>query len=112
MKIVSDCFNFVTTMLSYHIKFINVLDTVYFIYVYPTVAAPRFWFGGRRTLDKISYMNSSQVLYCNGVAKISVLKRHSARIYSSKTFEKNFEKFIKQFAQKFKKFSKFFKTKI
>ena len=32
MKIVSDCFNFVTTMLSYHIKFINVLDThVYFI---------------------------------------------------------------------------------
>ena len=39
MKIVSDCFNFVTTMLSYHIKFINVLDThVYFIYVYLTVA--------------------------------------------------------------------------
>ena len=37
MKIVSDCFNFVTTMFSYHIKFINVLDThVYFIYVYLT----------------------------------------------------------------------------
>ena len=34
MKIVSDCFNFVTNMLSYHIKLINVLDThVYFIYV-------------------------------------------------------------------------------
>ena len=32
MKIASDCFNFVTTILSYHIKFINVLDThVYFI---------------------------------------------------------------------------------
>ena len=47
MKIVSDCFNFVATMLSYHIKFINVLDThVYFIYVYLTVA-PRFWLGGR-----------------------------------------------------------------
>ena len=75
MKIFSDCFNFVTTMLSYHIQFINVLDTnVYFIYVYLTVAAPRFWFKGRGTLDKISYMNSSQVLYCNGVAKISVLK--------------------------------------
>ena len=89
MKIVSDCFNFVTTMLSFHIKFINVLDTpVYFIYVYLTVAALRFWFGGGGTSDKISYMNSSQVLYCNGVAKISVLKRHSARMYSSKTFEK------------------------
>ena len=49
MKIVSDCFNFVTTMLSYHIKFINVLDThVYFIYVY---------IGGGRTSDKISYMS-------------------------------------------------------
>ena len=48
MKIVSDCFNFVTTILSYHIKLINVLDThVYFIYAYLTMAAPRFWFGGR-----------------------------------------------------------------
>ena len=110
MKIVSDCFNFVTTMLSYHIKFINLLDThVYFLYVYLTVAAPRFGLGGGGTSDKISYMNSSQVLYCNGVPKISVLKRHSARMYSSKTFVfKNFEKFIKQFAQKFKKFSKIF----
>ena len=71
MKIVSDCFNFVTTMLSYHIKFINVLDN----HVYLTVAAPRFWFGGGGTSDKISYMISSQVLYCNGVAKISVLKK-------------------------------------
>ena len=51
MKMVSDCFNFVTTMLSYHIKFINVLDTrVYFIYVYLTEAAPRFWFGGRKNI--------------------------------------------------------------
>ena len=31
------------------------------------------------TSDKISYMNSSQVLYCNGVAKISVLGGHSAK---------------------------------
>ena len=62
--------------------------------------------GGGGTSDKISYMNSSQVLYCKGVAKISVLKRYSARMYSSKTFENNFEKFIKHFAQKFKKFSK------
>ena len=42
---------------------------------------------GGRTSDKISYMNSSQVLYCNGVTEIKVLKRHSARMYSSKTFE-------------------------
>ena len=67
-----------------------------------------FRLGEGGTSDKISYMNSSQVLYCNDVAKISVLKRHSARMYSSKTFDKNFEKFIKQFAQKFKKFSKIF----
>ena len=38
MKIVSDCFNFVTTMLSYHIKFKN--------YVYLTGTAPKFRFWG------------------------------------------------------------------
>ena len=48
------------------------------------VAAQGFWLGG--TLDRISYMNSSQVLYCNGVAKISVLKGHSTKMDSSKTF--------------------------
>ena len=36
MKIVSDCFNFVTTMLSYHIKFKN--------YVYLTGTMPKFLF--------------------------------------------------------------------
>ena len=43
MKIVSDCFNFVTTVLTYQLsyKFKNILDThVYFIYVYLTGAAP------------------------------------------------------------------------
>ena len=43
MKIVSDCFNFVTTMLSY-IKFKN--------YVYLTKAEPKFWFGGRRNIEQ------------------------------------------------------------
>ena len=43
MKIVSDCFNSVTTMLSY-IKFKN--------YVYLTGAAPKFWFGGRRNIEQ------------------------------------------------------------
>ena len=53
MKIISDCFNFVTTMLSNHIKFKNVLDTyVYCIYVYLTEAAPGFWFGGRGNIGK------------------------------------------------------------
>ena len=89
MKIISDCFNFVTIVLSYHIKFKTVLDThVYFIYsyVYLTGATPGFGSRGGETSDKISYMNSSQALYCNGVAKISVLGGHSARMYSSKTF--------------------------
>ena len=40
----------------------------------PSVAAPGFRFGGGSS-DRISYMNSSQVLYCNGVAKISVGER-------------------------------------
>ena len=38
MKIVSDCVNFVTTMLSYHIMFKN--------YVYLTGTAPKFRFWG------------------------------------------------------------------
>ena len=108
MKIVSDCFNFVTTMLSYHIKFINVLDThVYFIYVYPTVAAPRFWFGGRGNIRQtfIHEFLSSPVLQWR---RQNFGSEKTARMYSSKTFEKNFEKFIKQFAQKFEKFSKIF----
>ena len=45
MKIVNYCFNFVTPILIYHIKFINVLDThVYSLYVYLSVASPKFWF--------------------------------------------------------------------
>ena len=35
------------------------------------VATQEFWFEGG-TSDKISYMNSIQFLYCNGIAKISV----------------------------------------
>ena len=60
--------------------------------------------GGGGTSNKISYMNSSQVLYCIGVAKIQVLVRHYV---SSKTFEK-FWKINKKLAQKFKKFFKVF----
>ena len=50
---------------------------------------------GGETSDKISYMNLTQALYCNGVAKISVRKGGpSAKMYSANTFEK----FIKKFA--------------
>ena len=65
MKIVSDCFNFVTTMLNYHIKFKNVLDThvyKYFIYVYLTGAAPKFWFVGNIGQNFIHEFLSSPVL--------------------------------------------------
>ena len=41
------------------------------------------------TSNKISYMNFSQVLYCNGVAKISV----RGDIQQKCTYQKNFEKF-------------------
>ena len=44
MKIVSDCFNFVKTMLSY-IKFKKLC-------LYLTGAAPKFWFGGRRNIEQ------------------------------------------------------------
>ena len=63
-------------------------------------------FGSGETSNKISYMNSSQVLYCNYIAKISVRGGgYLAKMYSSKTFEK----FIKNLQKKkFKKFSKIF----
>ena len=98
MKIVSDCFNFVKTVLSYHIMFKNVLDISYM-----SISQGRhqdFGSGRGGTSDKISYMNFSQVLYCNGISKIMVLGGHSARMYSSKTFE-NFRKIYKKFTQKF-----------
>ena len=60
-------------------------------------AEPEFWFGG--TSNKISYMNSSHVLYCNGGAKISVLGKHSAKMYSSKTL-KIFKKIYKTICRK------------
>ena len=59
------------------------------------------------TSDKISYMNSSEVLYCNGVVKISVGGTFSKNVLIKELLT-NFEKFIKQFAQKFKKLSKIF----
>ena len=60
-------------------------DNINIQYILYTGEAPEFWLGG--TSVKTSYMNSFQVLYCNGVSKISVGRKHSAQIYSSKTFE-------------------------
>ena len=52
-----------------------------------TVAAPGFWFEG--TSENISYMNSTQVLYCNGVAKnFGSGGGIFRKMDSSKTFEK------------------------
>ena len=65
-------------------------------------------FGSGGTSEKISYMNSSQILYCNGVAKISVLGGHSAILI--KEFWK-FLKIYKNYVQKFKKFFKKIKFK-
>ena len=62
-------------------------------------------FGSGGTSDKIPYMNSSQVLYCNGVAKISVLGGHSAKMYSSKNFE-NFLNLLKNLYKNLKHSSK------
>ena len=89
MKIVCDCFSFVTTMLSYNIKFKNVLDTnryEFFIFVYLTMAATKFWFGGNSEQNFIHEFLSSPVLqwYRQNFGSGG----HSIRMYSSKTFEK------------------------
>ena len=84
MKIVSDYFNFVTNVSS--LKMFCIRYSRLFHLCLSHKGGARFWFRGG-TSDKISYMNSSQVLYCNGVAKISVLGGHSAKMYSSKNFE-------------------------
>ena len=79
--------------------------------------------GGARILvggtsDEISYMISSQVLYCKVVAKSSVQRRdiqqkctHQRLLKNFEKLIKIFEKLIKKFAQKFNKFSKIFQNK-
>ena len=54
------------------------------------------------TSDKISYeyMISSQVLYCNGVAKISVRRRDIQQKCTHERLVKNFEKLIKKICAK------------
>ena len=109
MKIVSDCFNFVTTMLSYHIKFINVLDThVYFIYGLSHSGGAKILVWGRGNIRQnfIHEFLSSPVLQSRR-QNFASEKTLSENVLI-KDFWKNFEKFIKQFAQKFKKFSKIF----
>ena len=72
MKIVSDCFNFVTTMLSYHIKFKN--------YVYLTGTAPKFRFWG---------------IFSKNVLIKDFLKFRKF----SKKFAQNFKKFFQNFSK-------------
>ena len=86
MKIVSDCFNFVTTMLSY-IKFKNFMSI-------SQGRRQNFGSEGGGTSNKFSYMNSSQVLYCIGVAKIEVLVGHY-NVCIHQRLLKNFGKLIK-----------------
>ena len=102
MKICSDCFNFVTTMLSYLIKFINVLDTkVYFVYVYLTVAATRVWFGGRGNIRKN---------FIHKFLSSTVQQWRRQNFGSEKTFSENV--FIKDFLKTFRKIYQTIYTKI
>ena len=82
-------------------------------YMSLTVAAPRFWFGGRGNIRQNEYMNERIHEFLSS----PVLQWRRQNFGSEKTFSenvlikdfrKNFEKFIKQLAQKFKKFSKIF----
>ena len=72
------------------------------------VATQELWFEGG-TSNKIlySYMNSTQVLYCNGVVKISV-RGNIHQKFTHQRLLKKFFKVCRKFAQKFKKFSKIF----
>ena len=72
----------------------------YTVYILYTGAATGFWFE-MGTSDKISYMNSSQVLYCNGVAKISVRGGTLGTNVLIKDL-KNFEKLIKNLHENLK----------
>ena len=72
---------------------------IYIIYIYIYIyiwsgATPGFWFGWGNIKQNFIHMNSYQILYCNGVAKILVRKGHSAKMYLPKTFE-NFCEFFK-----------------
>ena len=99
-------------MLSYHIKFINVLDThVYFICLSHSGGAKIFvWGRGNIRQNFIHEFLSSPVLQWRR-QNFGSEKAFSENVLI-KDFFKIFEKFIKQFAQNFKKFSKFFKNKI
>ena len=70
-------------------------------------AAPGFWFWGDIRQNFIHEFLTSPV--CNGVAKISVWGGHSAKMYSSKTFEFFFN--LKNL-HKFQNSPKVFKNKI
>ena len=72
-------------------------------------AAPGFWFGGARQ-NFIHDFLSSPVLQLRR-QNFGSGGRQSAKMYSSKTFEK-FWKFYNKFAQNLKNSPKFFKNKI
>ena len=67
-------------------------------------------FGSEGTSDKISYMNSTKVLYCNGVAKISVQGDIQQKFTHLRVL-KNFEKFIKILHKNLKLLQNFSKLK-
>ena len=71
----------------------------------------RFCFGWERTANKLSYMNSTQVLYCNGVAKFQFKMAFSKNILI-KDFCKILKNLLKKSEQKFKNSPEFFKIKI
>ena len=57
-------------------------------------------------------MNFTQVLYFNGVAKISVQSDIQQKYIHQRLFGKILKNLLKQFEQKFKNSSEFFKIKI
>ena len=61
-------FKFLNKILKICLNFTNFSENTIIDFIYNTV----YCSGGWGTSDKISYMSSTQVLYCDGVALISV----------------------------------------
>ena len=65
--------------------------------MYYTGASPGFWFGGEGTSDKISYMNSPQVLYCTIIQCTPVMLPEFpvGDTFNKDFLNKDFRKFLK-----------------
>ena len=103
----------VTIMLSYHIKFINVLDTHIYSISYMSISQWRRQdFGLGEGEHQTKFHTWIPLKSCAAMAspKLRFWKDIQQECTHQRLFKNFQKKFIKQFAQKFKKFSKIFQN--